>query len=118
MQERENLRQKHGNEFDEFERIVTELDHLSAELHRVSEHAVNLDANFSKYGYSAALRTLPRSGNTSSAASTLGEEYYDHEHQHHDWDAERKQGKQMMFWTVPVMRQYAPCRKRFHQLWF
>lgn len=53
---RENLRIKHGKEFDEFERIVKELDRLSTELHMVSEHAVQLDANFEKYGYSAHLR--------------------------------------------------------------
>lgn len=52
---RENLRIKHGKEFDEFERVVKELDRLSTELHMVSEHAVQLDANFEKYGYSAHL---------------------------------------------------------------
>lgn len=55
-QARENLRIKHGKEFDEFERVVKELDRLSTELHMVSEHAVQLDANFEKYGYSAHLR--------------------------------------------------------------
>jgi hypothetical protein len=53
---REDLRIKHGKEFDEFERVVRELDRLSTELHMVSEHAVQLDANFEKYGYSAHLR--------------------------------------------------------------
>ena len=52
---KENLRIKHGKEFDEFERVVKELDRLSTELHMVSEHAVQLDANFEKYGYSAHL---------------------------------------------------------------
>lgn len=53
---RDNLRIKHGKEFDEFERVVKELDRLSTELHMVSEHAVQLDANFDKFGYSAHLR--------------------------------------------------------------
>jgi hypothetical protein len=35
--------------------VVRELDKLSTELHMVSEHAVQLDANFEKYGYSAHL---------------------------------------------------------------
>ena len=102
---RENLREKHGVEFDEFERVIKELDHLSSELHRVSEHAVNLDANFSKYGYSAHLRTIPGSGDTSTAVSTHGD-FNDDGHEHHDWDAERSQGRNMVFWTKPVIRQY------------
>src|ERR1700760_588369 len=52
---RNELKVKHGKDFEEFERVVRELDHLNMELHQVSEHAVNLDANFSKYGYSAHL---------------------------------------------------------------
>jgi hypothetical protein len=53
--QRDNLRIKHGDLFDEFERVMRELDRLSTELHMVSEHAVQLDANFEKYGYSAHL---------------------------------------------------------------
>jgi hypothetical protein len=53
---RQQLRLKHGRDFDEFEKVQKELDRLSNELHMVSHHAVNLDANFSKYGYSATLR--------------------------------------------------------------
>jgi len=58
-QTREELRAQHGDLFDEFERVIRELDTLSHELHAISEHAVQLDANFSKYGYSAHLRTFP-----------------------------------------------------------
>jgi hypothetical protein len=49
------LRAKYGQAFDEFERVVRQMDELSAELHNISDHAVQLDANFSKYGYSAHL---------------------------------------------------------------
>jgi hypothetical protein len=53
---REELRAKYGDEFDQFEKVVMDLDHLGNELHNVSHHAVNLDANFDKYGYSATIR--------------------------------------------------------------
>jgi hypothetical protein len=49
------MKEHHGEVLDEFERVVRELDTLSNELHMVSDHAVQLDANFSKYGYSAHL---------------------------------------------------------------
>jgi len=48
---REALRKKHGDDFDEFENVRAELDHLGSELHMLTDHAVSLDANFSKYGY-------------------------------------------------------------------
>ncbi len=48
---RDALRMKHGNDFDEFENVRAELDHLESELHMLTDHAVSLDANFSKYGY-------------------------------------------------------------------
>lgn len=50
------MKEEHGEVLDEIEGIVRELDALSNELHMVSDHAVQLDANFSKYGYSAHLR--------------------------------------------------------------
>jgi len=63
---RDELRRKYGNEFDTFEKVVKDLDHLQNELHQVSYHAVNLDANFGKYGYSATIRmsfpSPPRKG--------------------------------------------------------
>jgi hypothetical protein len=60
-EKREMLRAKHGPDYDEFENVRAELDTLSSELHFLTDHAVQLDANFSKYGYSAHLRyaTIP-----------------------------------------------------------
>ncbi|KAF2672246.1 hypothetical protein BT63DRAFT_369506 [Microthyrium microscopicum] len=101
---RNGLRVKHGHDFDEFERIIKELDKLQHELHQISEHAVKLDANFSKYGYSANLRSLPaESGTNSSSASTLGAH---DDHEHRDWESERNQGDHMVFFQTPVIRQY------------
>ena len=57
------LRDKYGADAaKDFERVIRDLDILGNELHSVSEHAVRLDTNFEKYGYSAHLsesRTLP-----------------------------------------------------------
>ncbi|KAF2836897.1 hypothetical protein M501DRAFT_978591 [Patellaria atrata CBS 101060] len=93
------LVEKHGDAVDEFERVIRDLDSLSNELHMVSDHAVQLDANFSKYGYSAHLRTKD-SPNASSANSMFDVE------EHHDWEAERNKGSSMTFWKKPIIRQY------------
>lgn len=53
---REELRERHGEAYREFERIHATLDALNQEIHDLSERAVQLDASFSKYGYSAHLR--------------------------------------------------------------
>ncbi|KAI9699276.1 MAG: hypothetical protein M1836_002886 [Candelina mexicana] len=98
---REDLRQKHGEVYAEFENVRVELDALSHELHLLSDHGVSLDANFSKYGYSAHLRTRggddsPNNSIRTGPSST----------QEHDWDAERRRGVRMKFWKRPIVRQY------------
>lgn len=52
-QEQHRLRSTHGDAYDDFEFVRAELDALAEELHNLTDHTVNLDANFSKYGYSA-----------------------------------------------------------------
>ena len=52
-QRRTHLRNAHGNIYDEFENVKTELDTLANELHQLTDHGVSLDANFSKFGYDA-----------------------------------------------------------------
>jgi hypothetical protein len=93
------LREEHGDVAHEFERVIREMDALSHELHMISEHAVQLDANFSKYGYSAHLRTHD-SG--SDAASSSGGSTFDKDM----WKAERKLGTFMHFYEKPIVRQY------------
>jgi low temperature requirement protein LtrA len=67
----------------------------------VSSHAVQLDANFSKYGYSAHLRT--KESSPSSAVSLNSDnDLFDKE----AWDAERKLGSTMRFYQKPIVRQY------------
>jgi len=55
----ESIRSRHREIVDEFEHVKAELDALSTELHMLTEHGVALDANFSKFGYSAHLSMLP-----------------------------------------------------------
>ena len=92
---REALRRKHGDAFDEFENVRAELDTLGSELHMLTDHAVQLDANFSKFGYSAHLRTYDdhSPGTTSSASSISG--FHDPDHEKKDWEAERRNGRIM-----------------------
>ncbi|KAI9670122.1 MAG: hypothetical protein M1817_004459 [Caeruleum heppii] len=97
---RDELRKKDGDAYDEFENVRTELDALAAELHNITDHGVALDANFSKYGYSARLRTKgdatpPAAGPAQSAHSS-----------ERDWDAERQRGTVVNFYQTPVVRQY------------
>ncbi|KAI9674861.1 MAG: hypothetical protein M1829_003601 [Trizodia sp. TS-e1964] len=97
---RSSLKQQHGPVYDEFEEVRREMDILAAELHLLTEHGVNLDANFSKFGYSAHLRT--KNDPDSSANSLYGESVSDKT----DWEAMRRKGNSIKFWKRPVVRQY------------
>ncbi|KAI9792970.1 MAG: hypothetical protein M1816_001292 [Peltula sp. TS41687] len=105
---REELRSKHGDAYDEFEKVRLELDALSAELRAITEHGVALDANFSKYGYSAHLRTRADHADSSSN-SILGNDGNGTgtgSSEKHDWEAERNNGYAIKFYRRPVVRQY------------
>ncbi|KAF1844590.1 uncharacterized protein K460DRAFT_335459 [Cucurbitaria berberidis CBS 394.84] len=92
------LKAENGDLAQEFERVIRELDVMSAELHMVSAHAVQLDANFSKYGYSAHLRTKEEPDDPVSSDEPAFE--------NEAWDAERKHGSTMRFYQKPIVRQY------------
>ena len=95
-QRRQSLRDQHTNVYEEFEHVKTQLDTLSEELHALTDHGVDLDENFSKYGFDAKIRTKDGPDSSSSSVSD----------KHHDWNAERHQGKALKFWKRPVVRQY------------
>jgi len=104
---RDALKQKHGSAYDEFENVKSELDALGSELHMLTDHAVSLDANFSKYGYSAHLRTYDdASGGNSETSSVSG--WHGDEHEKKDWEKERRNGrimkvyKKVSFWLCFV----------------
>lgn len=69
----------------------------------ISEHAVQLDANFNKYGFSAHLRTKDAS-NDSASTSLYGDSSSSFNKD--QWAAERKLGETMRFYQKPIVRQY------------
>lgn len=88
---RESLKSKHGEAYDEFEHVRAQLDALGNELHMLTDHSVSLDANFSKYGYSAHLRTYDDHSSPGSSASSL----HSPDHEKKDWEAEKRNGRIM-----------------------
>ncbi|KAI9803941.1 MAG: hypothetical protein M1833_000222 [Piccolia ochrophora] len=98
-QKRAALREKHSDVYDEFENVRLELDALSSELHMLTDHGVSLDASFSKYGYSAHLRTRTEPGSSNNSM-------HDALSEKHDWEAERQNARPLVFFKRPVMRQY------------
>ncbi|MCJ1470309.1 hypothetical protein MMC07_008954 [Pseudocyphellaria aurata] len=100
-QRRRELQQTHGHLYEDFENVHTQLSALATELHLLSEHGVALDANFSKYGYSAHLRTREPDSSANSAVTPSHDT-----NEKRDWNAELRSGKALKFWKKPVVRQY------------
>ncbi len=98
---REALKIKHGEAYDEFENVRAELEALGSELHMLTDHAVSLDANFSKYGYSAHLRSYDHSEPGSSRSSFSG--FHDPDHEKKDWEAEKRNGRIMKIYKKVCM---------------
>ncbi|KAL8953727.1 MAG: hypothetical protein Q9222_000409 [Ikaeria aurantiellina] len=97
---RGQLREKHANVYDEIENVHLQLEALSHELNSLTDHGVSLDANFSKFGYDAHLRTRDYDSSANSISRSSSE------HGPRDWDAERRQGRSLKLWKRPVVRQY------------
>ena len=115
---RHHLRSQHGQIYDEFELVKSELDSLADELLNLSDHGVALDANFSKFGYDAhisedgarfrAEREMLIHGGvgTRDSDSSTNSLSGDRTSSHRDWDAERRNGQALKFWRKPTVRQY------------
>ncbi|KAL8665487.1 MAG: hypothetical protein Q9202_002192 [Teloschistes flavicans] len=99
-QKRGELREKHSSVYEEFEHVHLQLEALSNEMHHLTEHGVSLDANFSKFGYDAHLRTR----DPDSTANSISRSSSDHGQR--DWAAERTQGRSLKVWKRPIVRQY------------
>jgi low temperature requirement protein LtrA len=67
----------------------------------LTSHAVQLDANFSKYGYSAHLRTK-EDGASADTPDSLAESSFDKE----TWHSDRRNGTAIHFYQKPIVRQY------------
>lgn len=98
---RNQLRDKHGPIFEEFDSVHRDLEALAHEFRLLTDQSVALDANFSKFGYSAHLRTTDP---TDSSASSISDGAS--RHGSRDWDAERQALEPFKFWRRPVVRQY------------
>ena len=60
---REALKAKYGADvLDEWDRVTADLNHVSTELEQLADHSASLGHNFSKFGYSATLRTFGGGG--------------------------------------------------------
>ena len=107
---RHELRHTHPEVFEEAESVILELVALSEELRHVSSRNVQFDASFSKYGYSAHIRTHGEGAHSSSVSLSSGRTG---QQQAEDWHALKYMGEPMKPWRKPVLRQY------FHQklLW-
>ncbi|KAI9774936.1 MAG: hypothetical protein M1840_000152 [Geoglossum simile] len=124
-QRRDTLRVEQPDVFEKFENVRLELDALSTELHMLTEHGVQLDANFSKYGYSAYLSghsldsllqekslispNKPALGTHDSpyqSPSTPPNGDHSTPHEKRDWESERRKGVTIKLWQKPVVRQY------------
>ncbi|KAL1894562.1 hypothetical protein Sste5346_005797 [Sporothrix stenoceras] len=56
---RDALRAKYGQEIlEEWDSVTADFDHVSKELEKLADHSASLGHNFSKFGYSATLRTF------------------------------------------------------------
>lgn len=104
LSRRDSLRQKNAELFEEFDELHDTLDHLSDELAFLTDHAVALDASFSKYGYHAHIRTkddIEASSLHSDSSAEVGSSENAAEARHKDRSLEP-----IRFWKTPTIRQY------------
>lgn len=59
---RDALRAQHQEAWEQFADVQGELDVLSGELNRVTDHGVELDAHFDRFGYSAHIKSYDQDG--------------------------------------------------------
>lgn len=81
-----------------FENLKSDLDAFVSELHMLTDHSIALDANFSKYGYSAHLGAYDDGSGPSSSADSLYHGPDNHEKK--DWAAEKRNGRIMKLYKV------------------
>ncbi|KAH8888224.1 hypothetical protein GQ53DRAFT_654364 [Thozetella sp. PMI_491] len=100
---RDALRNKFGAAFvDEWEAVSAELGHVTSQLERLTDHSRSLNANFSRFGFDARLRTYENedeNGTASSSSSIIdsGSSF--------DWN-ERRGGTTLKLFKKPVIKQY------------
>jgi hypothetical protein len=115
-QRREELRLRHGPAFDEWENVHAQLDAVSAALERLEDQTSMLNANFSKFGYDAQLRTYdgddaseeamtPRRGSGPSSRAASRAASLGGDSSRSDWE-DRIGGETIKLFKRPVIKQY------------
>jgi hypothetical protein len=97
-QERQTqLRHAHGEVWDQFAEVQSELDQLSRELGRVTEKGVSLEGHFGRFGFSATIRSYDDGGDgeSSPGVSSLI-----------DGGGDSEEAPPLRLFKVPVVRQY------------
>jgi hypothetical protein len=89
------LRETHGEIWDQFAEVQTELDQLSRELGRVTEKGVSLDlkGHFGRFGYSATIKSYDDGDREESLGATSSFEG-------------GEEAPPLRLFKVPVVRQY------------
>ena len=98
-QSENKLREEHGEVYERFQHVRGELDSLSKELASLTHRGVALDANFSKFGYSAHLRTKDVDGDDSPHASGTSTPTSSH-------NPDDRTSTALKFFKRPAIRQY------------
>ncbi|KAH8677412.1 bacterial low temperature requirement A protein-domain-containing protein [Xylariales sp. PMI_506] len=104
---REELRRKHGPDFEQWEKTRGELDEVCRQLEGLSDHGAQeaLNANFEKFGYMSVLRTYGEAKEGGSSATSIAGDDDESSITTRDWDDNRG-GKTMKLFQRPVIKQY------------
>lgn len=103
---REEFRKQHPDLYEQFAIVHEELDVLSSELERATDHGVSLEAQFSKYGYSAHLRSYDDSSPSHSGSSTPRSSLHEKRKESKESEVEKGFATPLKLFKVPLVRQY------------
>lgn len=99
---RDQLRQQHQEVYERFADVHQNLDALANELDRVTTHGVSLEAHFSRFGYSAHVRSYDDESPSASGSTTPRSSI----HEKQESACERGFATPLKLFKVPTLRQY------------
>jgi hypothetical protein len=102
---RQDLRERYGPAFDEWESVQAQLDSVSAQLDRLSDQNSGLSSSFSKFGYNALLRTYGEDSGNGGTASARASTLDGSSSTLTDWE-DRNGGATIKLFKRPVIKQY------------
>ena len=89
------MKETHNEIYNDFENIRTELEAISIEFNLLTDHQVTLDANFSKFGYNAHLRTKDL-----ELPATSPSESHRFNELSSNWNISRQAATSLKFWRT------------------